>query len=381
MPSPRCSTATTRARRGSGSRTQYGGREDLEAIAFLEQLNEVVHGREPGAIVAAEESTAWPGVSRPTYLGGLGFSFKWNMGWMHDTLEYFRRDPAYRSHHHGELTFSLMYAFSENFVLPLSHDEVVHGKGSLLDKMPGDRWQQFANLRALYGYMWAHPGKKLLFMGGEFAQEREWSHERSLDWHLLERPEHRGVQTLVGDLNRAYRDEPALWELDGEPAGFAWLELNDAAANVIAFARFSAGGERTLVCVCNFSPVPRPGYRVGLPRAALARGAQHRRDRLRRLGRRQRRRDRGRGDRLARPAVVGRAPPASARRHLARSRGSLDSARLAIDAHPLRSGRAGRFRWARPGTGRARTSPCSPRTRSASSCACSTTKTARRAMS
>ena len=235
--------------------------------------------RARASIVAAEESTAWPGVSRPTYLGGLGFGFKWNMGWMHDTLAYFRRDPVYRCHHHGELTFSLMYAFSENFILPLSHDEVVHGKGSLLDKMPGDRWQQLANLRALYGYMWAHPGKKLLFMGGELAQEREWSHERSLDWHLLERPEHRGVQSLVGDLNRVYRDEPALWELDGEPAGFAWLELNDAAANVIAFARFSDAGERALVCVCNFSPVPRPGYRVGLPRAGpLARGAQHRRD-------------------------------------------------------------------------------------------------------
>jgi 1,4-alpha-glucan branching enzyme len=244
----------------------FGGREDLDAIAFLEQLNEVVHGREPGVIVAAEESTAWPGVSRPTYLGGLGFSFKWNMGWMHDTLTYFRHDPAHRSYHHGELTFSLMYAFSENFILPLSHDEVVHGKGSLLDKMPGDRWQQLANLRGLYGYMWAHPGKKLLFMGGELAQEREWSHERSLDWHLLERPEHRGVQTLVGDLNRLYRAEPALWEIDGEPAGFTWLELNDAPANVIAFARFSVGGERTIVCVCNFSPVPRLGYRVGLPR-------------------------------------------------------------------------------------------------------------------
>jgi 1,4-alpha-glucan branching enzyme len=245
---------------------EYGGREDLEAIGFLEQLNVVAHGREPGAIMAAEESTAWPGVSRPTYLGGLGFGFKWNMGWMHDTLEYFRRDPAYRFHHHGELTFSLMYAFTENFILPLSHDEVVHGKGSLLDKMPGDRWQQLANLRALYGYMWAHPGKNLLFMGGEIAQEREWSHERSLDWHLLERPEHQGVQSLVRDLNGVYRDEAALWEVDSEPAGFAWLELNDAAANVIAFARFSLAAERVLVCVCNFSPVPRPGYRVGLPR-------------------------------------------------------------------------------------------------------------------
>ena len=244
----------------------FGGREDLEAIAFLEYLNELVHGREPGVVMAAEESTAWPGVSRPTYLGGLGFGFKWNMGWMHDTLAYFRHDPAHRSYHHGELTFSLMYAFSENFILPLSHDEVVHGKGSLLDKMPGDRWQQLANLRALYGYMWAHPGKKLLFMGGELAQEREWSHDRSLDWHLLEQPGHRGVQTLVGDLNRVYREERALWEIDGDPAGFTWLELNDAPANVIAFARFSTGAERTLVCVCNFSPVPRPGYRVGLPR-------------------------------------------------------------------------------------------------------------------
>jgi 1,4-alpha-glucan branching enzyme len=195
------------------------------------------------------------------------------MGWMHDTLAYFSHDPAHRSYHHGELTFSLMYAFSENFILPLSHDEVVHGKGSLLDKMPGDRWQQFANLRALYGYMWAHPGKKLLFMGCELAQESEWSHERSLDWHLLERPEHRGVQQLVGDLNRFYRDEPALWEIDGEPAGFTWLELNDAPANVIAFARFSQGAERTVVCVCNFSPVPRPGYRVGLPRSGRWREA------------------------------------------------------------------------------------------------------------
>ena len=313
----------------------FGGREDLDAIAFLEQLNEVVHGREPGVIVAAEESTAWPGVSRPTYLGGLGFSFKWNMGWMHDTLAYFRHDPAHRSYHHGELTFSLMYAFSENFILPLSHDEVVHGKGSLLDKMPGDRWQQLANLRALYGYMWAHPGKKLLFMGGELAQEREWSHERSLDWHLLERPEHRGVQTLVGDLNRFYRDEPALWEIDGEPAGFAWLELNDAPANVIAFARFSVGAARTVVCVCNFSPVPRPGYRVGLPRPGpLARGPEHGRDRLRRLGRRQQRGGRRRGARLARPAVVGRAAGAAAGRALARARSPLDSARLATERHP-----------------------------------------------
>jgi len=243
----------------------FGGNEDLEAIEFLKELNEVVHAREPGVVMAAEESTAWPGVSRPTYVGGLGFGFKWNMGWMHDTLDYFQRDPIHRRFHHHQLTFSLMYAFSENFMLPLSHDEVVHGKGSLLAKMPGDPWQKLANLRSLYAYMWAHPGKKLLFMGGELAQEREWSHERSLDWHLLERPEHAGVQALVRDLNRLYREEPALWEVDFEPEGFRWLEPNDAGANVLAFARFAADGEGMLVCVCNFSPVPRPGYRLGLP--------------------------------------------------------------------------------------------------------------------
>jgi 1,4-alpha-glucan branching enzyme len=189
------------------------------------------------------------------------------MGWMHDTLDYFQRDPVYRRFHHHQLTFSLMYAFSENFILPLSHDEVVHGKGSLLSKMPGDRWQQLANLRALYAYMWAHPGKKLLFMGGELAQEAEWSETRSLDWHLLERADHHGVQSLVRDLNRLYRDEPALWEVDFEPSGFQWLEPNDAAANVLAFARRSADGKRLVVCVCNLSPVPREGYRLGLPHA------------------------------------------------------------------------------------------------------------------
>jgi 1,4-alpha-glucan branching enzyme len=244
----------------------YGGNEDVDAIAFLKDLNEVAYRREPGALMTAEESTAWPGVSRPTYAGGLGFGFKWNMGWMHDTLDYFAREPVHRRYHHHQLTFSLMYAFSENFVLPLSHDEVVHGKGSLLGKMAGDPWQKLANLRALYAYMWAHPGKKLLFMGGELAQEREWSHETSLDWHLLERAEHAGVQALVRDLNRAYRGEPALWEVDFEPTGFRWLEPNDAAANVIAFARFSKAGKRVLVCLCNFSPIPRQGYRVGLPR-------------------------------------------------------------------------------------------------------------------
>ncbi len=246
---------------------RFGGREDLEAVAFLKELNEVMYGREPGIVSSAEESTAWPGVSRPTYLGGLGFGFKWNLGWMHDTLGYFQQDPIYRRFHHHELTFSLMYAFSENFILPLSHDEVVHGKGSLVNKMPGDRWQQLANLRALYAYMWAHPGKKLLFMGGELAQEAEWSHERSLDWHLLEDPAHAGIQRLVRDLNHRYRDEPALWEVDSDPSGFWWIEPNDADRNVVAFARQSDGGRRVLVFVSNFSPVPREGYRVGLPRS------------------------------------------------------------------------------------------------------------------
>jgi 1,4-alpha-glucan branching enzyme len=244
----------------------YGGREDLDAIAFLQELNAVSHGAVPGVLMAAEESTAWPGVTRPTDTGGLGFGFKWNMGWMHDTLDYFHHEPVHRLHHHNQLSFGLIYAFTESFILPLSHDEVVHGKGSLLNKMPGDRWQQFANLRALYGHMWAHPGKKLLFMGGELAQEQEWSHERSLDWHLLERADHGGVQALIRDLNRIYRDEPALWEADYEPTGFRWLEADDASWNVLAFARFSGDGSRCLVSAGNFSPVPRHRYRIGLPR-------------------------------------------------------------------------------------------------------------------
>ncbi len=254
-------------REGEWVPNAFGGREDLEAVAFLKELNEVVYGREPGVVTSAEESTAWPGVSRPTYLGGLGFGFKWNMGWMHDTLGFFAHEPVHRRFHHHELTFSLMYAFSENFILPLSHDEVVHGKGSLLRKMPGDRWQAFANLRTLYGYMWAHPGKKLLFMGGELAQEREWDAEGSLDWHLLEQREHAGMQMLVRDLNRSYRAEPALWEVDHDPAGFRWLEPNDADGNTLAFLRLSAGGKRLVVCVCNLSPVVRERYRLGLPRA------------------------------------------------------------------------------------------------------------------
>ena len=245
----------------------HGGREDLDAIGFIQEMNEVLHKREPGVISVAEESTSWGGVSRPTYAGGLGFGFKWNMGWMHDTLGYFQHDPVYRSYHHHELTFSMLYAYTENFILPLSHDEVVHGKRSLYEQMAGDRWQKLANLRALYGYMWAHPGKKLLFMGGELAQEQEWSYERSLDWHLLEQPEHAGVQRLVRDLNHRLREEPALYERDFEPGGFWWLEANDASSNVFAFARASSDGSRLLVCAANLSPVPRERYRIGLPRA------------------------------------------------------------------------------------------------------------------
>ncbi len=243
---------------------QFGGRENLEAVAFLKELNEVVYEEHPGQMMVAEESTSWPGVSRPTYLGGLGFGFKWNMGWMHDTLQYFSKDPIHRRHHHHDLTFGLLYAFSENFVLPLSHDEVVHGKGSLLNKMPGDRWQKAANLRALLAWMWAHPGKQLLFMGGEIAQSSEWSHDQSLDWHLLQYPEHKGVQELVRSLNRAYRPEPALWEQDSAGEGFRWIDASDVDSNVLSFLRLSADG-RQLVCVANLSPVPRPGYRIGLP--------------------------------------------------------------------------------------------------------------------
>jgi len=245
---------------------RFGGRENLDAVDFIRQVNELAYARQPGTLMIAEESTAWPGVSRPTYLGGLGFGFKWNMGWMHDTLTYFTKDPVHRKYHHDHLTFGLLYAWSENFILPLSHDEVVHGKRSLLAKMPGDRWQQFANLRSLYGYMWAHPGKKMLFMGGEFGQWDEWNVDASLDWHLLVGEEHRGLTTLVRDLNRLYRDEPALWDADTEPAGFAWIDVHNADENVIAFRRMSPATGREIVCVCNFSPVVRRDYRVGLPR-------------------------------------------------------------------------------------------------------------------
>ncbi len=242
----------------------HGGRENLEAIALLKRTNEVVGGERPQAVTLAEESTAFPGVSRPTYAGGLGFHYKWNMGWMHDTLQYMARDPIHRAYHHGEMSFGLVYAFTENFVLPLSHDEVVHGKGSLLAKMPGDRWQQFANLRAYYGFMWGHPGKKLLFMGCEFAQQAEWNHDRSLDWHLLADPAHAGVQNLVRDLNQLYKAHPALHEQDFSGAGFEWVDHDDSRRSVLSFLRKARDGAMVLV-VCNFAPVVHHGFRVGVP--------------------------------------------------------------------------------------------------------------------
>ncbi|MFZ9502026.1 MAG: 1,4-alpha-glucan branching protein GlgB [Beijerinckiaceae bacterium] len=248
---------------------RHGGNENLEAIAFLRRANETAYAACPGAVTVAEESTAWPGVSRPTWAGGLGFGFKWNMGWMHDTLRYMSRDPVHRRHHHQDLTFGLLYAFSENFILPLSHDEVVHGKRSLIGRMPGDRWRRFANLRAYFGFMWGHPGKKLLFMGGEFAQENEWSHDSSLDWHLLEDPFHKGVQTLVRDLNRAYRTSPALHERDCEADGFRWIVGDDHDNCVTVFARFDKAREAIVIVVSNFTPVPRYGYRIGAPRAGF----------------------------------------------------------------------------------------------------------------
>jgi 1,4-alpha-glucan branching enzyme len=244
---------------------EFGGRENTEAISFIKRLNEVVHGGFPGVVTVAEESTAWPMVTRPVYVGGLGFSMKWNMGWMHDVLDYMSRDPIYRKHHHNQLTFSIWYAFYENFVLPLSHDEVVHGKGSLLSKMPGDDWQKFANLRLLLGFMHTHPGKKVLFMGGEFGQWREWHHEESLDWHLLQYAPHRGVQLLVKDLNRLHREEPALYERDFERDGFEWIDISDWEKSIVSFARKGKSEKEQVVVVCNFTPVPRQNYRVGVP--------------------------------------------------------------------------------------------------------------------
>jgi len=252
-------------REGEWIPNRFGGRENLDAIDFLRVLNRAVYRDHPDVTMVAEESTAWPMVSRPTDVGGLGFGLKWNMGWMHDTLEYMKQDPIHRKYHQGQLTFSLIYAFNENFVLPLSHDEVVYGKGSLVGKMPGDDWRQFANLRTLYGYMWAHPGKKLLFMGGEFGQRREWTHEGELEWWVAELPEHAGVKHLVRDLNRMYRREPALHKIDFSPEGFEWLDLDGADVSVIAFLRKAPGQGPPLLVVCNFTPVPRPNYLVGVP--------------------------------------------------------------------------------------------------------------------
>jgi 1,4-alpha-glucan branching enzyme len=248
---------------------QHGGHEDLEAIAFLRHLNEVLYQEKPDVQTIAEESTAWPMVSRPTYVGGLGFGAKWDMGWMHDTLEYMTKDPIYRKYHHNNLTFRLLYAFFENFVLPLSHDEVTHGKGSLLAKMPGDDWQKFANLRLLLGYMYAQPGKKLLFMGGEFGQWREWAHDETLEWHLLQFLPHSGLQHWVRDLNRFYRDEPALYELDFDSAGFEWVDCNDVEHSVISLIRKGRSADHVIAVVCNFTPVTHFNYRIGVPQPGL----------------------------------------------------------------------------------------------------------------
>jgi 1,4-alpha-glucan branching enzyme len=245
----------------------FGGRENLEAIDFLKKFNEEVHLQYPGVLTIAEESTAWTGVSRPTYVGGLGFSLKWNMGWMNDTREYMHKEPIHRKYHQDELTFSLIYAFTENFCLPLSHDEVVHGKGSLLDQMPGDLWQRFANLRLMYGYMWSHPGKKLLFMGGEFGQWREWNHDESLEWHLLKWQSHQGVQRYLADLNALYRREPALHQVDFEWFGFEWIDCHNWQDSVLVFIRKAKDPQDYVICACNFTPVPRIGYKIGVPEA------------------------------------------------------------------------------------------------------------------
>jgi 1,4-alpha-glucan branching enzyme len=250
-------------------RNERGGRENLEAIAFLRRMNELVYAEHPGAVTIAEESTSFPAVSRPTYLGGLGFSFKWNMGWMHDTLDYIEKDPVYRKYHHQKLTFGLMYAFSENFVLPISHDEVVHLKHSMIDKLPGDFWQRFANLRLYYGFMWTHPGKKLLFMGQDFGQWHEWSEEKSLDWHLTSFEPHRKLQRWVADLNALYRREPALSEQDYDWTGFEWIDANDWEHSAVSFMRKAKDPQDYLIVVANFTPVVREGYRVGVPELCM----------------------------------------------------------------------------------------------------------------
>jgi 1,4-alpha-glucan branching enzyme len=243
---------------------QHGGRENLEAISLLQEVNATAYKRNPGIVMIAEESTSWPGVTKPTGGTGLGFGLKWNMGWMNDSLKYIEQDPMYRSYHHNEITFSLVYAFSENFLLPISHDEVVHGKGSLLSKMPGDQWQKLANVRAYLAFMWAHPGKQLLFMGSEFGQPSEWSEERGLDWWILDQPVHRGLSTLVTQLNTVYKDAPELWSRDNEPGGFEWLDAGDAAHNVVSFLRWDNHGN-TIAALFNFSGNPVGPYRVGLP--------------------------------------------------------------------------------------------------------------------
>jgi 1,4-alpha-glucan branching enzyme len=248
----------------------FGGRENLDAIYFLKRCNEVCYERFPGIVTIAEESTAWPGVSRPVYLGGLGFGFKWNMGWMHDFLEYMSLDPIYRRFHHGNITFSLLYAFTEHFILVLSHDEVVHGKRSLLSKMPGDEWQKFANLRMFYAWMYGHPGKKLLFMGGEFGQWREWNHDTGLDWHLLNLPKHDGLRRLVQHLNYIYKSEPALWQQDDSFEGFEWIDFHDADNSVVSFVRRSREGE-LIVFIVNATPMVRYNYRLGVPHAGFYR--------------------------------------------------------------------------------------------------------------
>ena len=248
---------------------QFGGRENLEAVDFLKKFNEIIHAEHPGFLTFAEESTAWPMVSRPTYLGGLGFDFKWNMGWMHDTLEYFCKEAVHRKYHHNNITFSLLYAFTENFILPFSHDEVVHGKGAMLSKMPGDLWQKFANLRLLYGFMMAHPGKKLMFMGGEFGQWREWNHHESLDWHLCQYDSHRKLQVLTGDLHRIYRDHGSLHQVDFSWEGFEWIDFHDWEQSIVVFLRKGRQDKDLMACAFNFTPVPRHGYRIGVPRPGV----------------------------------------------------------------------------------------------------------------
>jgi 1,4-alpha-glucan branching enzyme len=258
-------------KKGEWIPNEYGGRENLDAISFLKDTNKLIHQYYPGTLTIAEESTAWPGVTNDLAYGGLGFSLKWNMGWMHDMLKYFSNDPLFRMYHHNNLTFALLYAFTERFLLPLSHDEVVHGKASLLHKMPGDDWQKFSNLRLLYGLMYGFPGKKLLFMGSEFAQRSEWNHAQSLDWHLTQFPPHAGIQKWISDLNRVYRNESALHQVDFHYSGFEWIDFHDKASSIITFLRKSYDGKEKVIITCNFTPVPRKNYRIGVPEEGLYR--------------------------------------------------------------------------------------------------------------